>query len=106
MTLDNRTVAHYLTDVIRGIKTKALQRWWERGDESSIKPQLRSRLRRRMLALDAAIGPQDMNVPGWHLHPLKGRRAGQWSVWVTGNLRLVFRFDGRDATDVTLEDYH
>lgn len=47
-----------------------------------------------------------MNMPGWKLHPLKGREAGRWSVWVSGNWRLTFGFDGRDAADVDLEDYH
>lgn len=45
-------------------------------------------------------------VPGWRLHPLKGDRAGQWSVTVTGNLRIVFRFEGKNAFDVDLVDYH
>jgi len=45
-------------------------------------------------------------MPGWRLHPLKGDRAGQWSVTVTGNLRITFRFEGKDALDVDLVDYH
>ncbi len=45
-------------------------------------------------------------MPGWKLHPLKGQEAGRWSVWVSGNWRLTFRFVGPDAADVNLEDYH
>lgn len=56
--------------------------------------------------LDAAIRPQDMNLPGWRLHPLRGDRLGRWAVDVSGNLRLTFAFDGEDAVDVDLEDYH
>ena len=47
-----------------------------------------------------------MNVRGWHLEPLKGNRAGQWSVRVTGNWRVVFRFEDGHATDVEHVDYH
>ena len=44
--------------------------------------------------------------PGWKLHPLKGGRTGEWSVWVTGNYRLTFRVDGEDVVNLDLEDYH
>lgn len=47
-----------------------------------------------------------MNLPGYHLHPLKGDRQGQWSVRVSGNWRIVFRFMDGAAADVTLIDYH
>jgi len=47
-----------------------------------------------------------MNLPGYRLHQLKGERKGQWVVWVSGNWRLVFVFDGKDITDVDLVDYH
>ena len=56
--------------------------------------------------LDAAIMPGDMNLPGYRFHRLKGDRADTYSVAVTGNLRLTFRFEGEDAMDVNLEDYH
>jgi len=47
-----------------------------------------------------------MNLPGYRLHRLKGERAGEYAASVSGNWRLTFRFDGEDATDVNLEDYH
>jgi proteic killer suppression protein len=47
-----------------------------------------------------------LNVPGFGLHPLKGKRKGQWALWVSGNWRLVFEFDGDDPTDLDLIDYH
>ena len=56
--------------------------------------------------LDAAARPEDMNVPGWRFHPLHGRQKGRWAVAVSGNLRLTFAFDGEDAIDIDLEDYH
>lgn len=59
-----------------------------------------------LTSLDAAANPAGMNNPGYRLHPLKGERKGQWAVWVSGNWRLVFAFDGEDVTDVDLIDYH
>jgi proteic killer suppression protein len=56
--------------------------------------------------LDAAWRPEDMNLPGYKFHQLKGQRAGTYAVSVTANLRITFRFEGEDATDVGLEDYH
>ena len=47
-----------------------------------------------------------MGLPGFKLHPLKGEQAGRWSVWVSGNWRVTFAFEGTDAADVDLEDYH
>lgn len=60
-----------------------------------------------MLArLNASVNPQDMNLPGLYLHELTGNRKGTWSVRVSGNWRITFRFEGPDAYDVDLEDYH
>ena len=56
--------------------------------------------------LAVAQSPEEMNVPGFKLHPLKGDRKGEWSIWVTGNWRMTFWFDGKDACGVNLEDYH
>jgi len=61
----------------------------------------------RILArLDEASEPGNMDLPGFRLHSLKGDLAGFWSVSVSGNWRIVFRFDGADACDVDLVDYH
>ncbi len=61
----------------------------------------------RLLArLDAAQAPDDMNLPGYRFHELKGGRAGTYSVQVTGNWRITYKWDGADAVDVDLEDYH
>ena len=56
--------------------------------------------------LSAATSPQDMNLPGLTLHELTGQRKGTWSVKLSGNWRITFTFDGVDAYDVDLEDYH
>ncbi|NCR17451.1 MAG: peptidase [Microcystis aeruginosa LL13-03] len=59
-----------------------------------------------MARLSAATSPQDMNLPGLVLHELAGQRKGTWTVRVSGNWRITFTFDGVDACDVDLEDYH
>jgi toxin HigB-1 len=56
--------------------------------------------------LEAARGPQDLDLPGYRLHPLKGERKGFWSIWISGNWRIVFRFENGDTYDVELIDYH
>ena len=59
-----------------------------------------------LLVLDDADTPADLDVPGYRLHPLKGSLKGFWSVTVSGNWRIVFRFEDGDALDVDLTDYH
>jgi proteic killer suppression protein len=56
--------------------------------------------------LDVATSPAEMDLPGWRFHALAGNRRGTFSVTVSGNWRMTFRWDGVDATDVDLEDYH
>jgi proteic killer suppression protein len=58
------------------------------------------------VALDAAIEPKAMDAPGLKFHPLKGAEKGRFSVRVSGNFRITFGWEGKDATDVDLEDYH
>lgn len=59
-----------------------------------------------LTTLDAAKGPDDMNAPSWKLHPLGGNFSGHWSIWVNGNWRLTFAFEGDDAVLVDYQDYH
>jgi len=56
--------------------------------------------------VDIAKQPQDVNVPGWKLHPLKSELTGHWSLWVNGNWRLTFKFEGEDVILVNYADYH
>lgn len=77
-----------------------------RGDYRGIQPQHAPRLERLLDRLDAAARPEDMNLPGYDFHELKGQRKGTFAVKVSGNWRLTYRFEGEDATDVDLEDYH
>ena len=64
------------------------------------------RLNRQLTVLDEAIGPEDMDIPGWGLHSLKGKLKGHWAVTVSGNWRLTFAFEDGDAVLVDYQDYH
>jgi len=77
-----------------------------RGDRSGVRPDLVARIEVVLALLDVADSPMAMRLPGYRLHSLKGDRRGYWSVTVTANWRIVFRFEGEDACDVELIDYH
>lgn len=92
--------------MIVSFRHPGLERFYREGRQSGIQPQHAKRLRVLLGALDAATGPQDLgSLPG--IHPLKGRRAGQMAVRVSGNWRLTFTIspDG-DVFDVDYVDYH
>jgi len=92
--------------VIRTFKHKGLQRLFEAGVKSGVRPEQAERLRLILGRLQASVSPKDMDLPGLRLHELKGERKGTWSVTVSGNWRVTFRFEGKDAIDVNYEDYH
>ena len=92
--------------MIKRFRHKGLERFFRDGDARGINAQHGNRLRMLMAALNAATDAEAMNLPGTRLHQLRGDRQGQWAVSVSGNWRLVFTFDGQDATDVDLVDYH
>ncbi len=96
----------YTSQVIQRFRTKSLERLHHQNSTRGVPQDQVKRLKRILHRLDKAIEPGDMNVHGWHLEPLKGNRAGQWSVRVTGNWRVVFRFENGHATDVEHVDYH
>jgi toxin HigB-1 len=91
--------------VIKQFRHKGLQRLFETGSKTGIQAAHAPKLRRQMARLDLAASPQDMNLPGWKLHPLSADLAGHWAVWVSGNWRLTFVFDGEDAILVDYQDY-
>lgn len=92
--------------MIRSIKHKGLRRFYVDGDASKIDARHRKRLRLILTALDAATQAADMGFPGSDLHALKGDLAGYWSVSVSGNWRIIFRFVEHDAYDIDYLDYH
>ena len=92
--------------MIRGFKHRGLKRLYEHGDRGGIRPDLLETVERILARLDEAASLQAMDIPRFHLHPLKGDWKGFWSVTVRANWRIVFRFEGTNACDVELIDYH
>lgn len=92
--------------MILTFKHKGLERFFTKSDFRGIPAQSAARIERMLDRLDASSKPGDMDVPGYRFHPLKGERAGEYAISVTGNWRITFGFDGNDAIDVNLEDYH
>ncbi len=90
----------------RTFKHKGLERFFSKGDYRGIPAQYAARIERLLDRLDAAVKPEDLDLPGYRFHSLKGDRRGAYAVSVSGNWRLTFRFDGEDAIDIDLEDYH
>ena len=90
--------------MIRSFRHKGLERFFRRGDYRGIPAQSGTRIERILDRLDAAMRPDDMNLPGYRFHRLKGDRSGTYAVTVTGNWRITFAFEGEDATGVDLED--
>jgi proteic killer suppression protein len=104
-----RTSLHYAVTgprVIRSFRRKGLETLFTTSSAKRVPAAWRSRIERILDRLDAAVRPQDMSVPGWRLHSLRGDQKDRWAVEVSGNLRLTFAFDGEHAIDVDLEDYH
>lgn len=92
--------------MIQSFRHRGLERFFTRSDARAVPAAFVARLTRMLDRLDAATRAQDMNLPGYRFHPLKGERRGEYAVSVSGNWRLTFRFDGEHAVDVNLEDYH
>lgn len=92
--------------MILRIRHKGLERFYATGDTRGVNAKHAAWIRVLLTALDSASAPDDLNNPGFRLHPLKGERRGQWAVSVSANWRLVFEFDGADVTNVDLVDYH
>ena len=92
--------------MIKSFRHRGLQRLYERGDRSRINPTLVDKVETALGLLDVAETPTAVNLPGYRLHPLRGDLRGFWSIRVSGNWRIIFRFDDRDVCDVDLVDYH
>ena len=92
--------------MIKSFRHRGLQRLYERGDRSRINATLVEKVETALGFLDVAETPEAVNLPGYRLHPLRGDLRGFWSIRVSGNWRIIFRFDDRDVCDVDLVDYH
>jgi proteic killer suppression protein len=79
-----------------------LRRLYEDDDRREVNPQHADKIARMLARLDVATQPEELDIPGFRLHPLKGKLAGYWSITVRANWRIIFRFEEGDATDVDL----
>ena len=92
--------------MIKSFRHKGIQNFFESGDKVGIQAQHEKRLRLQLSRLDDARQAKDMDAPGWKLHRLKGNLKNHWAVWVNGNWRITFTFEGEDAILVDYQDYH
>ena len=92
--------------MIKSFRHKGVERFFKNGSKAGIQARHANRLRVMLTRLDVATRPDDMDAPGWELHPLKHGLAGHWAVEVSGNWRLTFAFEGADAVLVDYQDYH
>lgn len=93
--------------MIKTFRHGGLERFFKTGSKAGIQAAHASKLARQLRQLNDAQSPDDMDIPGWRLHPLKGATLrDHWSVWVNGNWRLTFKFEGEDAVLVDYQDYH
>ena len=92
--------------MIETSRHRGLRRLFQQGDPSKIRADQVRRIADVLAHLDRVGHPSDLDLPGYRLHPLKGDLKGMWSVTVSGNWRIIFRFQDGDAFDVDLVDYH
>ena len=92
--------------MIVSFRHKGLKLLFEKGDRRKLNADHADKIERILARLEEASEVRNMDLPGFRLHRLKGDLAGNWSVAVSGNWRIVFRFAGGDASDVDLIDYH
>ena len=99
-------VVHHLTPVIGSFRSRALKRFWERGQTQQVPPRAIDRVRRILSLLEAARAPDELDIPGLHFHPLVGGLTGRYAVTVYANHRITFGWDGEFAIEIDFEDYH
>jgi toxin HigB-1 len=92
--------------MIVSFKHRGLKALYDGRTEKRVAPEHVEKLRDILAVLDRSRAPEDMDLPGFHLHPLKGNLKGHWAVAISGNWRVTFRFEGGHAADVDYLDYH
>ena len=92
--------------MIKTFHHNGLKKFFETGKAKGIPSDMRKRLTIRLDFLNRATILDDLNLPGWNLHRLKGDRVDEYAIAVTGNFRLTFKFENGEVHDVNLEDYH
>lgn len=92
--------------MIQSFRHKGLKRLFEKGEAKGIRADQLEKIENILFVLSRARKPEDVDLPGFHLHPLKGDMKGLWAVTVRANWRVTFRFEEGEACDVDLLDYH
>ena len=92
--------------MIKSWRHKGLRRFYETSSTKGIQAKHATRLTIILQRLDAAVKPEDLNLPGMQFHKLKGKLKDFYSVSVSGNWRIIYQFEGKDATLVDYIDYH
>ena len=92
--------------MIKSFKHKGLKKFFESGSKAGIQAKHERRLRMQLVAIDTATAIEDIDLPGFRLHLLKGKRDGIWSITVNGNWRITFEFNDGNAFILNYEDYH
>ena len=92
--------------MIKSFRHKGLKKLYDTGSQQGVKPEHANRLRMILARLDASQALQDMALPGLNLHTLKGKYKRYWAVSVSGNWRVIFRFENNNAVDIDYLDYH
>lgn len=92
--------------MIKSFRHKGLRALFETGSTAGVQASHSKRLRFQLAALDTAHVIEDMDIPGFRLHPLKGAMKGRWSINVNGNWRITFEFKDGNAYVLDYEDYH
>lgn len=94
------------SNMIKSFKHKGLEKFFTTGSTAGIQVAHAARIRDRLAFLHSAVTIDDIDIPGYRLHQLKGELEGHWAIDVSKNWRIVFRFEEGDATVVNYEDYH
>ena len=92
--------------MIQSFRHRGLKRLHERGDPSKLNPDQAERIAIALADLNVVRTSQDLDLPGYRLHPLKGDLKGFWSIWISANWRITFRLEDGDVYDIDLVDYH
>lgn len=92
--------------MIKSFKHKGLKKFYETGSKQGIQADHANKLLMQLAALDTAQSIEDLDIPGYRLHPLTGNRKGIWSITVNGNWRVTFEFTDSNVYIVNYEDYH
>ena len=104
--IGSRTGTRYGILMLKTFRHRGLRRLFESDDTSRVRADQLRRIRDVRAHLDEARHPSDLSLPGYRLHPLRGGLKGYWSVTISGNWRIIFRFENGDAFEADLVDYH